>query len=580
MREEIIKGFPVLTLYDRSKWPTKTVSNDQVLIISKSGHGKSLAAEMIIEAMHELGYLIIVVTEKPGAPLEIGFANFKPTYQYHLDLLKDQQKTPKEVPIKIYHPMTFNIPTMKDMPPIELFTIPIKSINMQEITVLLEVEEKNRAAIILNNAISKLGPEDNVYDLLWRAERSISSAGKRIEGGITLPHFDEDFHVKGSEAGSKTNIDEILSSFRPFLKDYCLSNDKGPFNLNWKELLSDQKHYHIFTNCFLEQRKTKYFIVNWLLNQIDRYKEQKKHPILIYVPEAKVFLPVRSKDVYVQKTANNFEEKLSTMRSSGISSIAESQGFFDLAEGYRGSVTELFFGALNTEDMERISKVYRIPIHVRERLNKLPRNHYYRIESWREWPMIFPSHAHKEEGQNFFTEYRKNHPEQMRNYKELIKTLKNFKKDEETKAMERATKITKRMIELAEQRKMEETQTRLAGKEESSKKEELRAAADNISEEKKVLIYRQSKLNQDNVKAPSWSKLGSQYGISDHTAKKYANEGQTILQKRLLGTGTQANNKPVNGRGRKERKHIDAFEENSENEDTPIPENQEEENIN
>lgn len=576
MREEIVSGYPTLTLYDRSKWPAKIVSNDQILIISKSGHGKSLAAEEMIEALHDLGYLIIVLTEKPGAPLEIGFANFKPNYKYHLDYLESQKKTPQEKKIKIYHPATINAPSHRDIPPIEFFTIPIRSISMQEITVLLEVEERNKGAIILNNAISKLGPEDNIYDLLWRAERSISSAGRK-QSGIYIPHFDEDFHVKGSEAGSKTNIDEILSSFRPFLRDYCLSNDKGPFNLNWKELLSDQKHYHIFTYCYLDNKKTKYFVVNWLLNQIDRYKEQKKHPICIYVPEAKVFLPIRSKEVYIAKTGLNFEEKLSTMRSSGISSVAESQGFFDLAEGYRGSVTELFFGALNTEDMERLSKVYRIPIHVRERLNKIPRNHYYRVESWREWPMIFPSHAHKEEGQNFFTEYKKYHPEQMRNYKEFVKTLKNIKKNEETKAMERASKITKRMIELAEQRKIEEAQTKLASQTERGKKQELKAAAEQIGEEKKILIYRQSKLNPDQVGAPSWTQLGKQYGISDHTAKKYAHEGQDILKKRLTKPAAQIDGSQ---KKRKERKHIDTFEENDDFEDTQNSENEETQNIN
>lgn len=532
------------------------------IITHNSGHGKSLAAEQILETYYNEGYLIIVVTEKPGAPLEIGFANFKPSYKYHLDYLKDQQKIPREMPIKIYHAATLNIPITKDLPPINFFTIPIKSLTMQEITILLEVEEKNRAAIILDNTIRKLGSEENIYDLIWKAEKSISSAGKKVEGGIYIPHFDEDFHVKGSEAGSKTNIDEILSTFRPLLRDYFLSNDKGAFNLDWKELLGDQKHYHIFTYTFIERKKTKYFIVNWILNQIDRYKELKKHPILIYVPEAKVFLPIRSKEAYIQKTANNFEEKLSTMRSSGISSIAESQGFYDLSEGYSGSITELLFGALNTEDMERLSKVYRVPIHVREKLNKIAKNNYFRVGSWREWSMVFPSHAHKEEGQNFFQEYRKNHPEQMRNYKEFVKTLKNIKRADEDKAMERTTKITKRMIELAQARKMEEAQTKLAGKEEKTKKEELKAAADNISEEKKVLLFRQSKLNEDNIKPPSWSQLGSQYGISDHTAKKYAHEGKIILQKRLTANPQEPSKK--NGKKTNERKHIDLPEEDLE----------------
>lgn len=53
---------------------------------------------------------------------------------------------------------------------------------------------------------------------------------------------------------------------------------------------------------------------------------------------------------------------------------------------------------------------------------------------------------------------------------------------------------------------------------------------ENRKQTMKIEIYEKSKLQ--NQKALSWVKLGKKYGISDHTAKKYAYEISKLVQKR------------------------------------------------
>jgi hypothetical protein len=519
-----------LTIYSRELHPENKISNTQCLVAATSGHGKTLCIERIAEMYHEAGYTILVITEKPDSPFEMCFAAFKPTYKYHQKLLEQQGITPSQKKIKIYHPMTINKELNKPLPPIQFYTIPIKSITQQELTVLLEVETRNYSVRILSNTIQKLNSKDGFLELIRQADKSLRKETEKIAKGKKIQRYDKDLKIPIVEAGSTKNISHITSNFKPFTTHYMLSNQESKHNLNWKEILRDQEHYHFFSTAFIpgNDDRISYFNTNWILNQISEHNHLKKNPLLIIVQEAKVYLPNNTKETYIQKTADNFMRKLSTMRSSGISSLADTQDYYGLAEPYRNSVDNYILGQLNPIDLERLSKALRLSPNQRERFNKLPKNTYFMKGHDKEIAILFPSHAHKEEGQDFITEYKKQYPENMRDYKELQKEIQRIKTEETNRADERIKEEKERK---KQELKEKENEEKMREAKNIGDTKEIKEKTLEIKQEKKKMIYEESQLNPEQTQPKSWIQLGKKHGVSDHTAKTYAEQGQKIIEK-------------------------------------------------
>lgn len=100
--------------------------NDQILIIAKSGGGKTLAGEGIVEEFHKAGYLVLVIAD-PKDEFEYCYQMFEPKEKYHLEHLTRIGKTPSKKKVKIYHPFTFNIPN-DYLPEMTLFTFSLKDL--------------------------------------------------------------------------------------------------------------------------------------------------------------------------------------------------------------------------------------------------------------------------------------------------------------------------------------------------------------------------------------------------------------------------------------------------------------------
>lgn len=529
---------PHMTLWSNERWPDKVIDNSQTLIVAHTGHGKTLAEEKLMEEYHNSGYTVIVITEKPKAPFESAFAAFPATAKYHREYLKQQRMTPQGKKIKLYHPATMSPELRNNSAPIRFFTIPIKSITTQELTVLLEVDSRHDSVRILQNNISKLGTQESMLDLLWNADRSIKRQTQKLAAGIHMPKFDEDFLIPAPESGTAKNISDIKSSFEPFMTHYVLTSQESPLHLDWKSILQDQEHYHIFSRAFIPESDDRivYFIVNWILNQISEHAKYMKNPVLIVIQEAKVFLPNNTTEVYIKKTADNMEKKLSTLRSNGFSSVADSQGYYDLAEGYRNSVNETMIGRLSPADLERYAKALRLPPRMRESISGLPKNEYYRKGHNERVVMLFPRHAHKEEMQDFFKIWRHWHqkdPEAypMQDHKEILKIIQELKKNDLTRAKKRVEDIKKGIQQKARDKEAELAAQEKAKESKVTEKQALKGEKERIEDERRILIYQQSKMNPALEKAPSWKKLADEYHMSDKTIKKYAQEGKELMEK-------------------------------------------------
>lgn len=528
---------PHFTLFDAQRVPERVVNSVQVLVVGYSGHGKTLCSEKLVEQYSELGYTIIYITEKPSVTYEPGFAAFPAYHEYHKKYLKQQSQKPVCKKIKLYHPATLNIPKNK-LPPINFFTIPLKSLSTQELTVLLEVESRHDSVSILQSQLRQLRPDESLHDLLWRADISIKRQSEKLTKGVNIPKFDDEWLIPSPSSGSASNIKDIKSAFDSFQTHYMLATDASELNINWTDLINDNTHYHIFGRWLIPESDDRlvYFVVNHILNQISVNSDNlKTKGIVLVVPEAKVFLPDKSRETYIQKTADNFERKLSTLRTKGISSIADSQNYFSLAEGYRGSCNETLIGQLDASDTERYTKSIGYASRMRVEISKLPKNEWFRKGNNERIAMLFPKHAHKEEKEDFFSVWKKYSQIDSEKYflvdhSSVLKLIKENKRFDLSKAKSRVDELKSSLRKKARDKKAAELAAERIREGEISKKKAVEEEVSNLDIQKKILIYKQSTLNVNNPEPYSWVALSKEHGITDKTAKKYAAEGKALSE--------------------------------------------------
>ena len=121
-----VKEYTYISLKDKYKH----IPNVMIFIVAGSGWGKGLATEAMVEEFHRAGYVILCIAD-PKQELEMGFAEFMPKAEYHLENLRLVGKKAETKKVKRYHPFTFNIPKRR-LPPFEFFTIPLKSLERSE----------------------------------------------------------------------------------------------------------------------------------------------------------------------------------------------------------------------------------------------------------------------------------------------------------------------------------------------------------------------------------------------------------------------------------------------------------------
>ena len=143
-----------------------TASNDMVVLCSVSGAGKTLALENVVHNYWKKGFTVINLTdvklnfENCFACLPINvipdFHKFKIEKQNELDKME-------QVPMKIYHPFTFNLPSRKLLPDINIFTIPLKSLRREHFSFLSETHASSETVKLLLSTTESLKSTDGIY---------------------------------------------------------------------------------------------------------------------------------------------------------------------------------------------------------------------------------------------------------------------------------------------------------------------------------------------------------------------------------------------------------------------------------
>lgn len=399
------------------------IPNIQVMLVGGQGSGKSMFTEVITEEFHKHGYLVIVLTDVKDA-FEFAYAMFKPKERYHLDLLRKEGKEPEAKGVQIYQPFTFNIPKEK-LPEINFFTYPIKSLGREALSLILETKLDKESMRVLLNTINDLKSDEGLFKLIYKINRKVT----KKEG--LLIKADSDFNLKYGEA-SRTNIKEITSFFKPFIKDFFLMPENFKYNLDIGKLLKNQKDYHLLNLNFIKDNKLK--ALNYLLffDAIYSNRGKCKYPILFVIEEIGNLTPFKSKG-YQEFLADYLRPRLKTLRRDS-SFILNNQVWHDIDSKIRSYATDYYLGKLEMADMSIIKKVYTYSKDVVYAISRLQRGHFIRIgmenETMNAIRCLLPRHCHAEEGYDFIKMYRKEFPERMVEYSDLLREMKLIQDEE------------------------------------------------------------------------------------------------------------------------------------------------------
>ena len=451
----------------------KFQGNFNLLIMASSGFGKSLFGEGVIEKLYKSGCTVICLSDMKNK-WETCFLGFEPKAKYHLLHLNKQGKKPEGLPIKIYHPFSFLIPK-KQLPKLNLFTIPITSLGENELSFLFETKSESNNIMLVSENLLKLKKNQGVHTLMQNltdeliAEESMSK--------VIKPKNDE-LRIPVGQAGNKTNLEEIKSALLPFTRHYMLAPEDCPLNLDMVEVLNDNKHIHCFVTPFMNLKegsnpvpdnKRKYFaivsVLSRIINTLASSGRKLKHPVAIYWEEINNMFPADAKD-YQDLFSGQVLADLFKLRGMGrgCSIVATAQsiqacnkdiekGFVEKCVGKVGSIQELGSLGKNISSSKEMKDMFM-------GMKKLRFVHLGSLDSQSE-PFVgfLSSGCHAEAHYDFTEEYEAHNridsvKYPLESYAETIKMMEELKNKDKKEADKRADERYDKQVK-KEQQKIE-----------------------------------------------------------------------------------------------------------------------------
>lgn len=410
----------------------------QIGIYANTGYGKSLVEEGLVEAFFDAGCVCFYLGDGMKNKEEGAFAMFKPKEKYHLRTLEAEGKNPHSVPVKLYHPFTFSLPRNK-IPNYNIFTVPINSLKRSDFSMLAETESSSATIKILLQSSNELSKNAGLYQWLWNIYKIIK------KGEVGLSDASKNFYIP-LKSGNAKDMTSIISLFKPFMHDYFLMSEEFKYNLDFKNILQDNKHIHYFSTKYLHDPKQKEFLLLLILNRLIDNEQYAKHPVIIIIPEIKKLCPEGALG-YQRFLSQSIKEALSTMRNlgkGGYGSILSSQSLNGTDRGIRDSHSFIILGRLSLSDIKRVSDTLGIKSDDRALFaSQEEGNHFWRVVGYEgeEIHFCFPSWMHKEPEYIFEDIFSKEYPEKMTSYYDLIEEMKKYHLEESEKFKELFKKI-------------------------------------------------------------------------------------------------------------------------------------------
>lgn len=427
-------------------------------LVHNSGYGKGLFAERILEAYHKAGYTVICIAD-PKEEMELAYAMFNANEEYQTRSLRATGKEIYSIPTKLYHPFTFDIPTDKKLPEINFYTIPLKSLGRAEWSLIAESGYDTDTIRLCLNGAKNINKNDGIFSFLHYLQDII----KGSKGKKEVKPDPKNFYLS-STSGTLKSLQDISNYLQPFKNNYFLSSDDSEHNLNWKQILNDNSHYHVFLTNWSGKNphddKIKAFNVLYCLRKIVENRSSTNKPVIIFVPEVKKLMPFKPKG-FQEFLAESMKESLSMIRSmgeGGMSAVLDTQVYSDVDESVRRASSRMFLGELTSDDIEKLNKSVGMKKEIKKMLSSMESQGCYLWvgkEDLEPFKMFVPSHAHAEEHYKFDDLFRQKYPEKMKNYSPLVKEMRENYNNEQNKSKE-IVKKREDAIRKQEERKRKE----------------------------------------------------------------------------------------------------------------------------
>jgi len=498
----------------------------QIVIISETGGGKTLHAERISQEAKKKGFTIIDIHDAKDE-IEGGFTMFPPKKVLHLQKLEEQGEYDKAMgtPTKIYHPLLRKLPRGK-LPPINWYTIPIKTLDETCLKYLFENESTITPIEISREALRRIKKDEGVYEFLHEAEKDTERLTHEYAGKkINAPNPKKGY-LKTS-GGTITNVDQISNAFWQFVELGILTPQNYDNNLKMSEIIKQKDYYHVFTTREIPRgdMKIKTFTILWLLKEI--FEAMKNAPknckVLIRLEEIKVLCPSKPKGY--QLILNNYmADFLSLARIKNITTISTTQNYSHVNNKIIDVFSYPIIGAIKSaNEIQFLTSAYKMGSHLARILNNMRRGYFLAIAEGgiRRPPYrtAFPTHAHCEEGQKFYDEYEKNYPTGL-----SYEHLKEIKKLEENYSLaeKKVSEIAMKKYEEEKGRAVEKELRREKKQQDKEEREDTKVDDDsNSKESKRALpkVGKDDKLERDKLIIDCYTKQKNSGKVSANSIR-------------------------------------------------------------
>lgn len=491
-----------------------------------------------MEEYHKKGYLIINLLDIKDE-FENCFSMFEPKSDWHINTLKYFGKKTSKKKVKIYHPFTFNIPK-KLLPDINFFTFPIKSLDREDIVMLLEAYGDTESVKLMMNVIRTMPNTTTFYEFIHILKKAVEKADSKEQQEENELMFGLDISSKSTQS----NLAEILGSLTAFEDNYMLTELNNDLNLNLKEIFNDQEHYHCLVTNWIGRKillgeshtiskdmKLKYFVIQKFFRSIINNIKDCKYPICFVIEEVKRLTPIGyMAQNYQKRMSIVLSEQLITIRNKGLGCVAvlNTQNMFDV----NGSVIDAsnFQLLMRTQarfDLNNYLKVFGMTPRITREIQSLGLSEYkINNPSYLDYTFIGipPSHGHKETSYNFFKLYKEAYPEKLKKYNEIINYMEIKKKESKELLKEAIAQSRKNKI------KEPKEKTEKIEKELEEVKEEKKQLEVDVKEE---LMQRAYELY---IGGKSLRGVGKELNINYESIRKYINK---VKEKQLMNQEIQ-----------------------------------------
>jgi hypothetical protein len=485
-------------------WDIEVENNSHNYIANNIIVHNTMNAEQIVNLYYRNGYTVISLSDvKDG--VEFGFSMFRPTAPYHLAKLNQFGCPIETIPTKIYHPFSFDLPKNEKLPDFNIYTLNIKTIGRNDIGFLAETKENKRSIQILLDTIQKLGKEEGIHHLIFKAEEQTESLANLTKGTIKYRSDNPDDFFTRTKIGTEKTSGEMNAYFKPFIHNYAITPSDCPLNINIKEIMNDQKHYHIFTTKWIKDRRLKAFFIIHLLTQILENETFAKFPICIYLEEIR-FLTPNDNEGFTSFLAEELKNTMTRMRNmgKGYAIVSTTQVYRDVHTSVLDSFNENIFGKISSlKELEFIGKALKLPTQDVNLIKSLEigefiiraKASYEDDASLQKVKMYLPPHAHKEGRYSFFEFYEHHYPELMRTFQkehQIIQAIKD-RVIQSTSELKEKENIHKKAVAQEEKEKKAENYTKyveeLRKKIQSEKDNKVKEKSEALNDKIKELIY-------------------------------------------------------------------------------------------